>query len=173
MPAGTRTVTLKGKPLSLAGPEIQVGQKAPDFRLTATDFSDVQLSQSRGKVRLLSVIHSVDTGICGLQTQRFEEEAGKFKEVAFYTISMDLPFAQTRYAGLNDIKNMRLLSDYKEASFGKAYGVLIESLRLLSRAIFIIDRDDIVRYVEYVPEVARHPDYDRAIQALSSLLRQK
>jgi thiol peroxidase len=161
-----RTVRLKGKPLKLSGPELKVGQKAPDFKLLATDFAEVQLSQSRGKVRLLSVVHSLDTQVCDLQTQRFEQEAAKFEDVVIYAISMDLPFAQARYCGAHNIKNLQTLSDHREASFGRAYGVLIEELRLLSRAIFVIGRNDIVRYVEYVPEVAQHPDYDKAIGAL-------
>ncbi len=164
-----RTVTLKGKPLTLSGPEIKAGQKAPDFKLLATNLEEVKLSQSKGKVRLLSVVHSLDTNVCDLQTQRFEEEAANFKDVVIYAISMDLPFAQARYCGAHNIKNLRTLSDHREASFGHDYGVLIEELRLLSRAIFIIDRNDIVRYVEYVPEVTKHPDYDKAIQALKSL----
>jgi len=165
-----RTVTLKGKPLALSGPEIKVGQKAPNFKLLAIDSTNVELSQSRGKVRLLSVVHSLDTNVCDLQTQRFEEEAAKFKDVVIYAISMDLPFAQARYCGAHDISNLKTLSDHREASFGHAYGVLIEELRLLSRAIFIIDRDDVVRYVEYVPEVARPPDYDKAIEVLKKVV---
>lgn len=161
-----RTVNLKGSPQALFGPEIKAGQKAPDFKLTATDFSQVELSESNGKVRLLSVVHSLDTPICDLQTRRFEQEAAKLKDVIIYTISMDLPFAQARYCGANDIKTLKTLSDYRDASFGRAYGVLIEKLRLHSRAIFIIDRDGIVRYVEYVPEVAQPPDYEKAISAL-------
>jgi thiol peroxidase len=164
------TVTLKGKPLTLSDPEIKAGQKAPDFKLLAADFAEVQLSQSRGKVRLLSVVHSLDTSVCDLQTQRFEEEAAKFKDVVIYTISMDLPFAQARYCGTHDVKNLQTLSDHREASFGHAYGVLIEELRLLSRSVFIIDRNDIVRYVEYVPEVSQHPDYDKAIEALKEVV---
>lgn len=167
-----RTITLKGKPLTLSGPEVKAGQKAPDFKLLATDSTEIQLSQSRGKVRLLSVVHSLDTQVCDLQTQRFETEAAKFKEVIIYTISMDLPFAQARYCGAHGIKNLQTLSDHREASFGRAYGVLIEELRLLSRAIFIIDRNDIVRYAEYVPEVTRHPDYDKAIEALKNVVAQ-
>lgn len=161
-----RTTKMRGKPLGLVGSVIKVGQKAPDFKLLAIDFSEVELSQSRGKVRLLSVVHSLDTNVCDLQTQRFEQEAGNFKDVVIYAISMDLPFAQARYCGAHDIKNLKTLSDHREASFGRAYGVLIEKLRLLSRAIFIIDRDDTVRYVEYVPEVTQPPDYDKAIEAL-------
>jgi thiol peroxidase len=165
-----RTVRLKGKTLNLSGPEIKVGQKAPNFKLLAIDLTNVELSQSRGKVRLLSVVHSLDTDVCDLQTQRFEEEAAKFKEVIIYAISMDLPFAQARYCGAHNIKNLQTLSDHREASFGRAYGVLIEGLRLLSRAIFIIDQDDSVRYVEYVPEVTQHPAYDKAIAALKNVV---
>lgn len=165
-----RSVTLKGRQLALLGPEIKVGQKAPNFKLLAIDSTEVELSQSKGKVRLLSVVHSLDTYVCDLQTQRFEEEAAKFKDVVIYAISMDLPFAQARYCGAHDIKNLQTLSDHREASFGRAYGVLIEGVRLLSRAIFIIDRDDTVRYVEYVPKVAQHPDYDKAIEALKNVV---
>jgi thiol peroxidase len=165
-----RTVTLKGKPLALLGPEVKVGQKAPNFKLLAIDSTNVELSQSKGKVRLLSVVHSLDTNVCDLQTQRFEEEAAKFKDVVIYAISMDLPFAQARYCGAHNIKNLQTLSDHREASFGHAYGVLIEELRLLSRAIFIIDRNSFVRYVEYVPEVTQPPDYDKAIEALKKIV---
>jgi thiol peroxidase len=165
-----RTVSLKGKSMALEGPEIKVGQKVPAFKLLAIDMSEVELSQSKGKVRLLSVVHSLDTGVCDLQTQRFEAEAAKFEGVVIYTISMDLPFAQARYCGAHNITNLKTLSDHREASFGRSYGVLIAKLRLLSRAIFIIDQDDTVRYVEYVPEVSQHPDYDRALEALKNVI---
>lgn len=165
-----RTTTLKGKTLALLGPEIKIGQKAPNFKLLAIDLTNVELSQSKGKVRLLSVVHSLDTNVCDLQTQRFEEEAAKFKDVIIYTISMDLPFAQARYCGAHNIMNLKTLSDHREASFGRAYGVLIKELRLLSRAIFIIDRDDTVRYVEYVPDVTQPPDYDKAIESLKNVV---
>ena len=163
-------VTLRGNPVTLLGPEIRVGQKASDFKLLTTDMKEVGLSQSRGKVRLLSVVTSLDTPVCDLQTQRFEEEASKLKDVVIYTISMDLPFAQARYCGAHNITNLQTLSDHREASFGTAYGVLIKELRLLSRAIFIVDRDDTVRYVEYVKEVTQHPDYDKAIEALQKVV---
>lgn len=165
-----RTVTLKGKPLALAGPELKAGQNAPDFRMVAADGTEVNLSHSRGQVRLMSVVHSLDTSICDLQTQKFEGEAAKFPGVVLYAVSMDLPFAQSRYCSAHSIKNLKTLSDHRDASFGRNYGVLIEELRLHSRAIFIIDRDDTVRYVEYVPEVAQHPDYDRAIEALGRIV---
>ena len=170
MTQNKRKVTLKGKLLTLAGLEIVVGQKAPDFKLLATDFKEVALSDSRGKVRLLSVVHSLDTEVCDLQTQRFEEEAARLKDVIIYAISMDLPFAQARYCSAHNISNLKTLSDYREAAFGQAYGVLISELRLLGRAIFIIDRDDTIRYVEYVSEVTRHPDYERAIKALNEVV---
>lgn len=165
-----RTVTLKGRPLPLAGPELKIGDKAPDFKMVAIDQSEVMLADSRGKVRLLSVVHSLDTSVCDLQTQRFEEEAGRFQEVVIYAISLDLPFAQARYCGAREIKNLKTLSDHREASFSRSYGVLIEPLRLSSRAIFIIDGEDTIRYVEYVPEVGQHPDYDRAITALRQVV---
>ena len=159
-------VTFKGNAITLVGPEIKVGRKSPDFRLLATDMTDVRLSDSKGKVKLISVVTSLDTPVCDLQTQRFEEEAGKLKDVVIYTISMDLPFAQERYCGAHNISNLQTLSDHREASFGIAYGVLIKELRLLSRAIFIIDGNETMRYVEYVKEVTQHPDYDHALETL-------
>ncbi len=165
-----RKISLKGIEFTLAGPEITIGQKAPGFKLIATDSSEVELSHSRGKVRLLSVVHSLDTEVCNLQTQRFEQEAANFEDVVIYAISMDLPFAQARYCGTHNINNLKTLSDHQKASFGRSYGVLIEELRLLSRAIFIIDRGGTVRYVDYVPEVTDHPDYDKAAEALRSVV---
>lgn len=165
-----RSVTIKGSPFSLEGPELRAGQKAPDFRLIDTGMKAATLSDSKGKVRLLSVVHSLDTPICDLQTQRFEQEAGKFKDLQIYTISMDLPFAQARYCGAKNISNLKTLSDYRDASFGRAYGVLISELRLHCRAVFIIDKMDIIRYAEYVREVASHPDYDRAMETLKNVL---
>lgn len=159
--------------MTLLGPEISVGQKAPEFTLIDTSLNEVKLSDSRGKVRLFSVVASLDTPVCDLQTQRFEQMAGEFKDAVIYTISMDLPFAQSRYCGAHSISNLKTISDHRDASFGMAYGVLIKELRLLSRAIFIVDRDDTVRYVEYVKEVSQHPDYDRAIAALKEVVAGK
>ncbi|MDO8578798.1 MAG: thiol peroxidase [Dehalococcoidales bacterium] len=163
-----RTTKLNGKSMTLAGPEIKVGQKAPDFHMVDIDGKEETLSQSQGKIRLLSVVHSLDTPVCNLQTQRFEQ-AAKFPGVVIYTVSMDLPFAQARYASANNIQNIKILSDHRLASLGRAYGVLIEDLRLLSRAIFIIDQHDVIRYVEYVPEVSQAPDYDKALAALRGI----
>ncbi|MBI4296702.1 MAG: thiol peroxidase [Chloroflexi bacterium] len=163
-------VTFKGSPMTLLGPEIKVGQKAPDFKLIDIGLNEVRLSDSQGKVRLISVVASLDTPVCDLQTQRFEQTAGEFKNAVIYTISMDLPFAQARYCGARNISNLKTLSDHRDASFGLAYGVLIKELRLLSRAIFIIDADDTVQYVEYLKEVAQHPDYVKAIAVLRDVV---
>jgi thiol peroxidase len=165
-------VTFKGKPLTLVGTEIRVGQRAPEFKALDIDMQEVMLSQTRGKIRLLSVVHSLDTPLCDLQTQLFEKEAGKYPNIVIYTISMDLPFAQARYCGAREIKNLKTLSDHREASFGRAYGVLIKELRLLSRAIFIVDADDMLRYVEYVKEVTQPPDYERALKALKAVVEE-
>ena len=166
-PAKERTgiVTFKGNPMTLVGSEVKVGQPAPDFQVLAQDLSPVTLTSSRGKTRLLSVVTSLDTGICDAQTRRFNQEAAKLPDVAILTISADLPFAQKRWCGAAGIDKVQVLSDHKEVSFGTAYGVLIKELRLLSRAIFVIDASDTLRYVEYVPEVASHPNYDAALAA--------
>ncbi len=173
-----RTTILKGKPVTLLGPELKVGQKAPGFSLVpphnrvelSLTTKNISLSQSSGKIRLISVVPSLDTPVCDMQTRRFEEFARDYPGVAFYTISMDLPFAHARYDQANDIKTMLTLSDYREASFGLAYGVLIEKLHLHSRAVFIVDKEDIVRYVEYVPTIANPPDFERAIAAMKKLI---
>lgn len=162
-------VTFKNKSVTLLGPEIKVGQRAPDFKILDSDMKEVSLSQSKGKVRLLSVVYSLETPVCDLQTQTFEEQAGRFSKVLFFTISMDLPFTQARYRSEHKIRNLRILSDYREGSFGAAYGLLIKENRLLARAIFIIDADSLVRYVEYVKEVTHAPDYDKAIEALKKI----
>jgi len=162
-------LTLHGKPLTLIGPEITPGRRAPAFKLIDINWQEVSLSDSKGKVRVLSVVHSLDTPICDLQTQMFEKEAARFPGVVIYTISMDLPFAQARYCSAREIKNLKTLSDYREASFGAAYGVLIKELRLLSRAVFIIDADDMIRYAEYVKEVTDQPSYEKALAVLKEI----
>ena len=174
-----RTTILKGKAVILLGPELRVGQKAPGFSLVpphnrvelSLTTKNVSLNQSSGKIRLISVVPSLDTPVCDIQTRHFEEIARDFTDVAFYTVSMDLPFAQARYDQANDIKTMLTLSDYRDASFGIAYGVFIEKLHLHSRAVFIIGKDDIVRYVEYVPRIASPPDFDKAIAAVKKLMK--
>lgn len=164
-------VTFKQNAVSLLGNEVKVGDKAPDFTVLANDLSPVTLKDSEGKVRLFSVVPSLDTGVCDAQTRRFNEEAAKFgDDVAVYTVSMDLPFAQKRWCGVAGIENVQTVSDHKDASFGHAYGVLIESLRLLTRAIFVVDKEGTVTYVEYVPEATNHPNYEAAIAAVQQLL---
>lgn len=161
----------KGNPLTLIGPELKVGDKAPEFTVLAQDLSPVSLSQSAGKVRLISVVPSLDTGVCDAQTRRFNEEAATCPTVAILTISMDLPFAQKRWCGAAGIDKVQVLSDHRDASFGPAYGVLIKELRLLARSIFIVDRAGTLQYVEYVKELTSHPNYDAALAALKQLAK--
>jgi len=158
-------VTFKGKSVTLVGNEVKVGDAAPDFKVLANDLSEVTLADTKGSVRLISVVPSIDTGVCDAQTRRFNEEAAKLEDVKVLTISADLPFAQKRWCGANGIENVQTLSDHRDVSFGQAYGVLIKELRLLARAIFVIDSEDKVTYVEYVPEVTNHPNYEAAIEA--------
>ena len=157
---------MKGNPIALSGKKVQVGDEAPHFTVVAQDLSEVKCSQFMGKKRLISVVPSIDTGVCDLQTKRFNTEASSILDAQILTISMDLPFALARWCGAAGIDNIEVLSDHKDASFGKAHGVLIEGLRLLTRAIFVIDADNKVTYVEYVPEVTDHPDYEKALEAL-------
>lgn len=164
-------VTFKGQPLTLVGPEIKPGDKAPDFTIIDQSLNPVSLKDYAGKVVLLSVVPSLDTGVCSAQTKRFNEEAAKLPEdVMILTISMDLPFAQTRFCSTEHIDRVKVLSDHRDASFAQAYGTLVKELRLESRAIFVIDRDGTIRYVEYVPEIASHPNYDAALEAVKALL---
>lgn len=158
-------VTFKGNPVTLLGNEVKVGDKAPDFKVLANDLSEVTLADTKGQVRIISVVPSIDTGVCDAQTRRFNEEASKLDNVKILTISMDLPFAQKRWCGANGIENVQLLSDHRDASFGQAYGVLIKELRLLARAVFVVDSNDKVTYVEYVSEATNHPNYEAAIEA--------
>jgi thiol peroxidase len=168
-------ITLEGNPLTLVGPGLTVGQKAPDFRLIAPHKlltprpPEVTLAAGSGKVRLISVVPSLDTPVCDVQTETFEHEAGRFSEVVFYTVSADLPFAQNRYSDTRKIGNIQLLSDYRDLSFGAAYGVLIKELRLLSRAVFIVDAAGTVRYVHYVKEISQPIDYDEVGAALGEI----
>jgi len=157
-------VTFKGGPLTLIGPEIRVGDKAPDFKLIDAGLKPVTLADSKGKFRLVSVVPSIDTPVCDLQTKRFNQEASKLPaNVAVITVSMDLPFAQARWCGLAGADKVQMLSDYREHAFGQAYGVLIKELKLLSRAVFVIGPDDKMQYVEYVKEVTEHPDYEKVL----------
>ncbi|WP_432352232.1 thiol peroxidase [Sporosarcina sp. A2] len=163
-------ITFKNNPVTLVGKQLQVGDKAPDFTVLSNDLQPVSLGDSKGKIRLISVVPSVDTGVCSKQTHKFNEEAGKFEDdVEVLTISVDLPFAQARYRSVEEIGNIQILSDHRDLSFGDAYGVTIQELRLLARSIFVIDKDDTITYVEYVSEVTDHPDYQEALEAVEKL----
>lgn len=164
-------VTFKNNPVTLLGNEVKVGDKAPDFTVLANDLSPVTLQDSKGKVRLIISVPSLDTGVCDAETRRFNEEASKLSEdLIVYTVSVDLPFAQKRWCGAAGIDRVVTVSDHRDLSFGKAYGAVIEELRLLARTVFVIDKDDTVKYVEYVEETTNHPNYDAAIEAVKALL---
>ncbi|ALX48364.1 thiol peroxidase [Lentibacillus amyloliquefaciens] len=158
-------VTFNQDPVTLLGNEVSVGDKAPDFTVLANDLQEVSLSDYKGKVRLIAAVPSVDTGVCSDETKRFNEEADKLGNVQVLTISMDLPFAQGRWCAANGVKNLDTLSDHRQADFGEKYGVLIKELRLLARAVFVVDSNDNVTYVEYVDEATNHPDYEGALEA--------
>lgn len=166
----TGELTFKGNPLTLLGAPLAEGDTAPDFTLTANDLSKVSLGDTAGKVRLLSVVPSLDTGVCDAQTRRFNTEAATFGDnVVLYTISADLPFAQARWCGAAGIDNLQTLSDHYDMNFADAYGVHVKELRLDSRSVFIVDADGKIAYAEYVPEVTQHPDYDKALAKLKEL----
>jgi thiol peroxidase len=163
-------VTMKGKPVTLVGQAVKVGQKAPDFEVTANDLSPVKFSSFAGKVCIIASVPSLDTSVCDLETRKFNEKAAQLGgDVVVLTISMDLPFAQKRWCGAAGIKNVQTLSDYRDASFGNTYGVLIKDLRLLARAVFVVDKKGIVRYLQIVLEIATEPDYEAALKAVKEL----
>ncbi len=167
----TGLVTMKGNPVTLVGNEVQVGQQAPDVELVANDLSTARLSSFGGKVRLITSVPSLDTPVCDIETRRFNEEAGKLGDgLVVLTVSMDLPFAQKRWCGAAGVKNVQTLSDYRDASFGTSYGVLIKDLRLLARAVFVVDRNGVIRYQELVREIATEPNYEAALKAAKDLL---
>ena len=164
-------VTFKNNPVTLVGNEVKVRDKAPDFTVLANDLSPVTLKDSEGKIRLLSVVPSLDTGVCDAQTRRFNEDVANLGgDVAFYTVSVDLPFAQKRWCAAAGLDNVHTVSDHRDLSFGEAYGVYMKELRLLARAVFVIDPEGTVTYVEYVSEGTSHPDYEAAIEAVKALL---
>jgi thioredoxin-dependent peroxiredoxin len=163
-------VTMRGNPVTLVGPEIKVGDKAPNFNALETLGSPITLDNLKDKVKVFNVIVSVDTPVCDAQTRRFNEEAAKLPgDVEILTVSMDLPFAQKRYCGAAGIDKVKTVSDYRDASFGQAYGVLIKENRLLARAVFVVDKNNTVQYTEYVKEVTQHPNYDAALSAIKKL----
>ena len=161
-PGGT---TLRGEPKTLIGPELKPGDQAPDFDVIDASLKPVTLGATGQRVRVFSVVPSLDTPVCDAQTKRFNEEAAKLPEVDFYTVSMDLPFAQKRWCGAFGVDKIKMLSDHKDGSFGSHYGTLIKELRIESRAIFVLDKDNTIKHAEYVKEVADHPNYEAALSA--------
>ena len=164
----SRTTTFKGMPLELAGPELKVGDPAPDFKAVDKGLAETSLGATSG-VRVFSVVPSLDTPVCDMQTKKFNDEAGKLPGINFYTISVDLPFAQNRWCDSFGVDHVKMISDHKYADFGEKYGTLIKDWRVESRAIFVIGADNVVKYVEYVPEVAEHPNYDAALAVAKEL----
>jgi len=161
-------ITLKGSPVTLVGAEVRAGQKAPDFKVQKTDMSDYTLASGKGKVRILCAVPSLDTGVCDTETRRFNQEAAKLPGVEIVTISMDLPMAQKRWCGAAGVDKVITASDHREASFGRAYGCLVQGGpldRFLARAVFVLGPENEIRYVEYVPEVSTEPDYAKALAA--------
>jgi thioredoxin-dependent peroxiredoxin len=164
-------VMMKGKPLTLVGDEIKLGEPAPDFEVADNNMTPVKFSSFRGKVCIVTSVPSLDTSVCNIMTRRFNEEAGNLgNDVVILTISMDLPFAQKRWCGAAEVKNVQTLSDYRDANFGMKYGVLVKELRLLARTVFVVDKNGVVRYVEIVKELATEPDYKAALEAVRKLL---
>ena len=164
-------VTMRGNPLTLVGNELKVGDAAPDIEVLSNDLKPVKLSSYRGKVCIVSTVPSLDTPVCDMETRRFNQEAANLgDDMVILTISMDLPFAQKRWCGAAGVDKVATLSDHREAAFGDAYGVLIKELRLLARAVFVVDREGVLRYVQLVKEIAEEPDYDAAIAAAKELM---
>jgi thiol peroxidase len=157
--------TLKGNPLTLVGPELKPGDAAPDFTMVDNGLKPVTLADTGSTVRIFSVVPSLDTPVCDAQTKRFNEEVASLPGVEIFTVSMDLPFAQKRWCGAFGVDKVKMLSDHKDGSFGASWGTLIKELRIESRAIFVLNKDNSVRYVEYVKEVADFPNYDAALAA--------
>jgi len=167
-----RTVTMAGNPLTLVGNALKVGDKAPDFTVVDNSLARTGLSAYKGRVVVISTVPSLDTPVCDVETRRFNVEAGKLgDDVAVLTISMDLPFAQKRWCGAAGVSHVTTLSDHMDANFGLAYGVLIKDLRLLARAVFVIDRDNTIRHIEIVSEIRKEPDYEACLKAVGACLK--
>ena len=167
----TGLVSFKGNPMTLVGEEVKVGDRAPNFQVVDNSMQPVTLDSFKGKVKIISCVPSLDTPVCDMETRRFNEEAGKLPDkFAVLTVSMDLPFAQKRWCAAAGVEKVKTFSDYQNRSFGCAYGVLIKELKLLARTVFIVDEQDVVRYVEIVPEIAKEPDYDQVLNAAKALV---
>ena len=163
-------ITFKGQPLTLLGPELKVGDPAPDFQVVTTDLRTLTLHDLPGTVKVLASVPSLDTSVCDQETRRFNELAPQMgDDVQVVTISMDLPFAQARWCGATGVDRVMTVSDYRERSFGLNYGVLIKELMLLARAVFIVDGNARIRYIQMVPEVSQLPDFDEVLEAIRNL----
>ena len=164
-------VTVKGNPVTLVGPELRIGEKAPDFIVIDGELKEIRLKNFANKIKIISVAASLDTPVCDMQARRFNQETALLTDdVVILNITMDLPFAISRFCITAGIDKVKAFSDHRDASFGNAYGVLIKELRLLARSIFILDKNDIIRYIEIVPELTKHPDYDKALDAVKKLI---
>lgn len=159
------SITFINNPVTLVGTEVKVGDKAPDFTVLGNDMKPVSLSDLKGTVRIISVVPSLDTGVCDQQTRKFNVEASKLENVHVLTISVDLPFAQKRWCAASGLENVQTYSDHRDLSFGEAYGVVMQEFRLLARSVFVVNSNDDVVYVEYVSEGTNHPNYEAALEA--------
>jgi thiol peroxidase len=169
--SGKDIITMKGNPLTLTGTELHIGDKAPQFTVLDRDLKEVGLHNFKEKIKIISVTPSLDTPVCDIQARRFNDEAAKLSsDVVILNISMDLPFAISRFCTAAGIDRVQAFSDHRNASFGNAYGVLIKELRLLARAIFVIDKDDVIRYKEIVSELTDLPDFLSAVNAVKKIL---
>lgn len=167
----TGIVTFKGNPVTLLGPEIRVGDKAPDFRVVDNALAPVTLADFKGKIKIISSVPSLDTPVCDRETRRFNDEAAKLPgNVVVLTVSLDLPFAQKRWCAAAEADRVKVLSDYQDRSFAAAFGVLIKELKLLSRSVFVVDEKDAVRYVQHVKEIGSEPDYDAVLGVVKELI---
>jgi thioredoxin-dependent peroxiredoxin len=160
--------TLMGNPMTLLGPELKAGDQAPNFGAVDSALKAIDLAGTGNGVRIFSVVPSLDTPVCDIQTKRFNDESGKLEGIEIYSISMDLPFAQKRWCGAFGVDHVKMISDHRDGSFGQAYGTLIKDLRIMSRAIFVVGADNTIRYAEYVKEVSEHPNYDAALASARS-----
>ncbi len=164
------TVTFEGNPLTLTGDQPKVGEPAPDFEALGNDLSAVKLSDLLGKICVICSVPSLDTPVCDTEVRKFNEQAASLgDDVAVLVISMDLPFAQQRWCGAAGVENVQTLSDHNQANFGNTYGLLIKELRLLARAVFVVDKEGIIRYIEVIEELTNEPDYEAALKAVREL----
>ncbi|MBN2838058.1 MAG: thiol peroxidase [Fusobacteriaceae bacterium] len=165
----TNEVKFAGNYVTILGSALNIGDAAPNFTTLKNDLSLFSSSDLKGKIKIISVVPSVDTGVCALQTIRFNKEASNFDDVKIITISADLPFALSRFCGANGIENSITVSDHKDLDFGFKYGFVIEELRLLTRGIVVIDKNDVIRHIEYVSEITEHPNYDEALKIIKNI----